>query len=86
MKRCFSSRCTGNCVSDAYPYAHSFLRFFSHIGHYSLLSRVSCVTQWVLNYYFIYSHMYMSAPTHSPSPPVAISLFSTSEIPFLSCR
>ena len=46
-----------------------FLRFFSHIGHYSLLSRASCATQWVLlSYYFIYSHVRMSAPTRSPFP------------------
>ena len=42
-----------------------FLRFFSHIGHYRVLSRVPCAIHTVGSLfviYFMYSSMYMSIP------------------------
>ena len=42
-------------VTYMYTYIYSFL-FFSHIGHYRVLSRVPCAIQWVLiiNSYLLY--------------------------------
>ena len=41
----------------------TFFRFFSHIGHYRVLSRVPCVySRSLLVIYFIYSSVYMSIP------------------------
>ena len=52
----------GGQQSECYAYTciHSFLRFFSKIGNYRLLSRVPSRSLLVL--YFIYNSVYMSIP------------------------
>ena len=61
-----------------------FFKFFSHLGYYRILSRVSYALQWVLVGYllYIYSSVYMSIPnsqfilsSHFP-PLVTISLLN----------
>ena len=44
LQCCISFRCTAKCISYTYTYIHSFFffRFFSHIGHFRVLSRVPC--------------------------------------------
>ena len=71
-----------------------FFRFFSHIGHYRVLSLVHCALQQVLTgyrIYFTYSSVYMSIPPSSlpPTPAypiVTISLFSTSATLLMFCK
>ena len=42
-------------------YTYNILKFYSHISHYRVLSRVSCaMQQFLLIIYFIYSSVYMS--------------------------
>ena len=43
--------------SDSVEYIYRyplFFRFFSHLGHYRVLSRVPCAIQWVLTYTLLY--------------------------------
>ena len=56
-----------------------FFRFFSHIGHYSVLSRVPCALQQVL-VYFIYRSVYMLIQIYPflLPPLVIMNLFSMS--------
>ena len=42
------------CVSFWCTVNDSFFRFFSHIGYYRMLSRVSCAKQWVCSDYLFY--------------------------------
>ena len=67
-----------------------FFRFYSHIGHYTLLNRVPVLySSFLLVIYFVYSHVYMSVPSPnlSPSPAlsplITINLFSKSVTLFL---
>ena len=47
-------------MNQLYIYIYPlFFRFFSHIGHYTVLSRAPCAIQKVLIIYFIYSSVYM---------------------------
>ena len=47
-------------MNQLYIYIYPlFFRFFSHIGHYTVLSRVPCAIQKVLIIYFIYNSVYM---------------------------
>ena len=69
-------------------YISLFFRCFSHIGHYIVLSRVSCVIQQVL---FYITSVYMSIPISQhipppPLPPVTINLFSMPVTLFLFCE
>ena len=74
-------------VNQLYIYRYPvflFLRFFSHIGHYRVLSRVPCAIQQVLISYLLYIQQCVyvnpNLPIY-PSPPyplVTISLLSTS--------
>ena len=45
LQCCVTFRCTAKWFSYTYTYIPSFLRFFSHIGHYRVLSRVHCAIQ-----------------------------------------
>ena len=61
----------------------TFFRFFSHIGHYSVFSRISCAIQQVISYVLYIQQCVCINPSFPmyPSPPyplVAIRLFSTS--------
>ena len=54
-------------VNQLYIYIYPlFFRFFSHIGHYSILSRVPCVTQYVLISYqfYILQCVYVNLPIY----------------------
>ena len=52
-----------------------FFRFFSHTGHYRVLSRVTCAySRSLLVIYFVYSGMYMSVPISQFIPPPLPSL------------
>ena len=70
-------------MNQLYRYIYTlFLKFFSHIDHYRVLSRVSCAIQEVLIIYFTNSSVYMSIPIsqfipHYFFPLVNIGLFST---------
>ena len=70
-------------------------RFFSHIGHQKVFSRVTCAiyNRPLLVIYFIYSNVYISIPIsqciscpHSFPPLITISLFSTSRAVLLFWR
>ena len=88
--------CHGHfCGTASYKYIHTVLRFFSHIGHYRILSRVPCTVQYVLMFslviYFIYNSVYMLIPIsrfiYPPHSPLAtISLFSICVILCLFCK
>ena len=65
-----------------------FFRFFSHVDHYRVLSRVPCATQWVLVDYLFYIQqcVYFNPklliyPSPQPFPLVTINLFSMSVSP-----
>ena len=48
-------------VNQSYVYTYAlFLRFFSNIALYRVLSSVPCAILYVLISYFIYSSVYMS--------------------------
>ena len=47
-------RCIAKSVSYTYTYIHSF-RFFSHTGHYRILSRVPCTIQQILISHLFYT-------------------------------
>ena len=65
-----------------YTYPLFFNIFFSHIGHFRVLRRVTCAIQLVLIIiYFLYSSVYMSVPVFQFMPLpfyllMTISLFS----------
>ena len=47
-------------------YIPSYFTFYSHVGYYKELNRVSCALQYIF-IYFMYSKVYLSILT-SPSP------------------
>ena len=79
LQCCFSFCCTAQWISYTNAYIHLFFRFFSHIGHYRVLSRV-LHSRPLLVIYFIYGSVYLSIPTSQfiplppPSLPVIINL------------
>ena len=80
-----SFRYTEIWISYTYTYIHPFFKFFSHIGHYRVLSVYFPVVyiRSLLLIYSIYSSVYISIPTsqfipHSASSLVTISLVSKS--------
>ena len=51
LQCCVSFRCTAKWISYTCIYIPLFFRFFSHIGHYRVLSRVPCaIRQVVISY------------------------------------
>ena len=90
----FCSRCTTKWVSCTYTYIHFFSRFFSHLGYYRVLSKVSCAISRSLFIYFLYSSVYMLIPKclifKSPPNPhftlVTISLYLKSVSMFPFCK
>ena len=52
--QCVSFCCTAKWISYTHIYIDYFFRFFSHIGHYRVLSRVASAVQWVLISYLHY--------------------------------
>ena len=46
-------------MNQLYIHLSTLFRFFSHIGHHRLLSRVPCAIQWALIGYLFYSGVYM---------------------------
>ena len=81
MQCCVSFRCT--------EMWQLFFRFFSHIGYYRVLRRVSVVySRSILVIYFTYSSMYMSVPTSPfipPPTPVIVDFFFYFPFIFISC-
>ena len=85
-----------SAVQQSEPVIHTHIslsfRFFSHIGHYKVLSRVPCVmSRFLLVIIFVHSSMYMSISISQFIPPplsplVTISLFSTPVTLFLFCK
>ena len=77
-------------VTQLYIYIYPlFFRFYSHMCHYRVLSRVPCAIQQVLIICFIQWCVYVNPnlPVYPHlSPLVTISLFSTSVTPFLLNR
>ena len=80
-------------VNHLYIYIYLlFFRFYSHIGHYRVLSRVACAIQQVLISYLFYIQQCVFVNPNLPiypissSPLVTISLFSTSVTLFLFCK
>ena len=67
-----------------------FLRFFFHIGHYRVLSRVPCTIHWVPISYISCYYVYVSSSLLTYPPPpyslIAISLFYTSMTLLLFCK
>ena len=69
-----------------------FLKFFSYIDHYRVLSRVPCTIQHVLISSLFYIRYCVYVNPHLPIYPspayalVTISMFSTSGILFLFCQ
>ena len=46
LKCCVSFRCTAKWISYTYTHIYAlFFRFYSHMGHYRVLSRVPCAKQ-----------------------------------------
>ena len=83
---CYFNFC---CIANrtSYTYTYSF-RFYSHVGHYRVLSRICYATQQVLFSYLLYIQQYVYVDHHLPlylafSPSVALSLFSASVTQFL---
>lgn len=54
--------CVGhNKVIQLYVYLYPLLfRFFPHMGHYRIFSRVPCAIQWALVDYFVYSKVHVN--------------------------
>ena len=79
-------------VNQLYIYIYPlFFRFFSHLGHYRVLSRVPCAVQQILMSYLFYIQYCVYVNPNLPiypsplSPLITISLFSTSVILLLLC-
>ena len=58
-------------VNQLYIYPLFLKKFFSHIGHCRILSRVLCIQQVLLVIYFIDSSVFMSIPDFLCGPVVS---------------
>ena len=74
---CVSFRSSAKCFSNTF-----FIRLFSHISYYKILSRVHCaVHRSLFVIYLIYNSVYINPklliyPSPTPYPLVTMSLFS----------
>ena len=66
-------------------YVHSFLRFFSHIGHYRVLSRVPCAIQQVLISYLFYIQQCVYVNPNLPTYPSPLTTCLFSKFVFYIC-
>ena len=74
---CVSFRSSAKCFSNTF-----FIRLFSHISYYKILSRVHCAIRMsLLVIYLIYNSVYINPrlliyPSPTPDPLGTMSLFS----------
>ena len=84
LQYCVSFLCTAEWISYTYTYVHSVFRFFPHIDHCRVSSRVPCAIQEVLiSYLFIHSNVYMSVPSSPFIPPQPLSPLVTINLFYL---
>ena len=75
--------CVQQSESVIYIYILTFFRFFSHISHYRVLSRVP----WLVICFIYYSNVYMSVPiSQFIHTPVLVFLINNKIIKYLAAR